>query len=347
MQTFFFGSRDGITIAYPGIQVTDNYEVTERNWYKRALSNPSLIMSSPGYSDAFITNQNVVTFSKAIQLDDSEHTIIGVAGVDITYGDIGDIIDNITFGGCSQEGVECFIIDKYGYLFYDSVSNEQSSQFLGKRKGTLVKSLLDNGLIARKTKVTPFMKCGEGGDSGSQEEGDDEGEGESCVSVETYYEVSENVTSAGMTIDIFDTCMQGEYTMVHVSQTNLYMIVFRGTSGYCAEKNAIVPSSEPSENYWCESYLKQSERYSGQCASAVERECVTECPGGDEDDALMYCGGTGDCINGMCVCDAGFEGGVGGSCLVMSDARRVHGTPFVSLVLTLLVVAVVTMLMGN
>lgn len=411
MNSFYFGSREGVTIAYPGVQVVDNYKVTERSWYRRALSNPDLIMSSPSYSDAFLTNQHVVTFSKAVQLDDNEHTIIGVAGIDVVYSDIDSIIDNITGGGCSVDGVECYIVDKYGYLFYDSVhgddtgvdddDDDRTSVFIGKFKGTLVKSMLDNDIMKIKSKLTPFVNCeeeekeeeegGEEGEEGSEksssvenakntkivnkntkntkietkkdnkynenvergnrkverDEGDYNEDETYCVGVETYYEVSENIPRGGKTVDIFDTCMQGEYTIVQVSQTNLYMIVFRGHSGYCAEKNTIVPSFKQSENYWCESYTKKSERYSGQCPHAVERECVTTCPGESPDDALLYCGGSGDCINGMCVCDAGFEGGENGSCIMMSGAHgEWRGSPVVALwaaVVAYLVMAVMRM----
>ena len=325
VHTFFFGSREGVTISYPGVQVMDGYKVTERSWYRRALSNPGLIMSSPPYSDGFITNKRVVTFSKAVQLDDDEHTIIGVAGIDVAYDDIGSFIDNITSNGCMQDDVECFIIDKYGYLFYNSVSEEQTSLFLGASKGPLVKNLLKNGVITRKTKVTPFGECSseEGGDESTDAStSDGEETSEACIGVETYYEMTDNIPAEGMSLDIFDTCMQGEYTVVQVAQTNLYMIVFRGHSGYCSDKNAVVPAFDPSEDYWCETYDEKTERYSGTCAHALERECVTTCPGEDDDDATMYCGGHGDCINGACVCDAGFEGEDGG-CLVL-DAASAH-----------------------
>lgn len=325
----------------------DDYVVSDRSWYKRALSNTDLIMSSPAYSDAFITNQHVVSFSKAVQLNDNEHTVIGVAGIDVRYNDIDSIINNITSGGCSAEDVECYIVDKYGYLFYDSISNNQSSLFLGTFKGTLVKSLLNNGLMSRKTKLTPFVECAAESQSANSNNNDDGDGGDgNCVGLETYYEISSDIPSTGKTLDLFDTCMQGEYTIVQVSQTNLYMIVFRGRSGYCSESNAIVPTFEQNDNYWCESYTNSYERYSDVCASTMERECTTTCPGESEDDALMYCGGSGDCINGMCVCDSGFEGGDNGSCITVSDAYRGYDSPFIMVLFTLFIV-VVSMLTEN
>lgn len=329
----------------------------------------------------------VVTISKTVALANGR--MIGVAAADIKYEEMSDILDNATDFRCDKaDNVECFLLDKYGYIFCDSERTDfPQNTFFGDIRGPIVKDLIEIGALKYKTVITPYGECEEeeeeedtrrrrrdvegevgnvgkigknytykhekvskfshhvgkisnrqlknpknnereikGSNSDSNSEGHEGGNGE-CISVEYYYEFDEGVIGEGVNIgrSIITNCMQGEYYIGAIENTNLFFVMFQGPVQECTPDQKVLPEVKPIKDYWSTAGSKPVERYGKACTEIGKHETVLKCPGNNDpivERKVIICGGNGDCLNGECVCDPEYEIDDTPDCSLLSGAER-------------------------
>ncbi|SET08065.1 methyl-accepting chemotaxis protein [Oceanobacillus limi] len=86
--------KTGGMLIYPNIDLGDDFQVTDRDWYQDAVNADGETIWTEPYTDS-ATGETVVTAAKAYYHND---TVAGVVGVDVTINTLLDMIDDITIG---------------------------------------------------------------------------------------------------------------------------------------------------------------------------------------------------------------------------------------------------------
>ena len=314
-----------------------------------------------------------------------------MAAADIGYEEMSDILDNATDFRCDKnDNVECFLLDKYGYIFCDSVRTDfPQNTFFGDIRGPIVQDLIEIGALKYKSVITPYGECDDDEEEEEEEEGEEDarrrrdvsvnnvektgknstskhkkisrfthkvgkqqlnnkikinengvknsgesGESENheggngeCISVEYYYEFDEAVIGNEVNIGrpIITNCMQGEYYIGAIENTNLFFVMFQGPVQECTPGQKVLPEVKPIKDYWSTAGSKPVERYGKSCTEIGKHETVLKCPGSNdpiEERKVIVCGGNGDCLNGECICDPEFEIDDTLDCSLLSGSGR-------------------------
>lgn len=336
-------TRNGLNTVYPATTLPAGFDGTERPWYIRASSFPGTTFFSPPYED-IISGDTVVTISRTIEL--SNGRMIGVVASDIKYEKMNDMLDNATDFRCNKEdNVECFLLDKHGYIFCDSNRKMYpENTFFGSIRGPIAKDLIETGALKYKAVLTPYGSCSNSGSSGD----DDGGNGE-CINIEYYYEFDEDVVgneaSDGRTI--VNNCMQGEYHVGAIEGTNLFFVVFQGPISECTPDQRLEPKLKPISDYWSTVGSTPVERYGKSCTEIMDHECLLTCPGNNdpiEEKTVVICGGNGDCLNGECICDPEYEVDDTLDCSLLSGAGK-NGPMMVTIVLMMMGLLVLNLIL--
>ena len=307
----YMSTRNGLHAVYPAASVGPDFNGAKRPWYIRASSLPGTTVFSPPYADA-MTGEKVVTLSRTVSLANGR--MIGVAAVDIRYADMVDILANATDHRCNKkDNVECFLLDKYGYVFCDSNDVEYpENTFFGSVRGPLASDLVARGILCPKTVLTPYGVCPpDDDDDNDNDEVNNNNDGE-CIGNEHFYEFDVDALGVGVNISgtILTNCMQGEYYAAAVEGTNLFFVMFQGPVTECSPSLQITPEFEPIKDYWAKAGSTPVERYGKACTELEDHECVLSCPGNNDpvqDKVVTICGDRGDCFNGICFCDPEYE----------------------------------------
>ncbi|WP_291649425.1 methyl-accepting chemotaxis protein [Clostridium sp.] len=105
----YIGSEDGKFLLSPHEDIGSDYDPRNREWYKKAVTNPSEVIISEPYEDA-INKRIVVTYSKAIFNEKGEFQ--GVIAIDKNLEKLSDVVSNIDLG----EGAFASIFSKDGTI---------------------------------------------------------------------------------------------------------------------------------------------------------------------------------------------------------------------------------------
>ncbi|MCY6354767.1 methyl-accepting chemotaxis protein [Clostridium sp. ZS2-4] len=106
----YLATKDKKFIVLPKKDSSENFDPTQREWYKQAVaSNGEIILTSP-YKDKINEDQYEVTFAKAVK--DSAGNLIGVIGIDIKLDDLSKMISEINIG----ENRYSILVDKEGSI---------------------------------------------------------------------------------------------------------------------------------------------------------------------------------------------------------------------------------------
>lgn len=275
---------------------------------------------------------------------------------------MSDILDNATDFRCSKDdNVECFLLDKYGYIFCDSERTVYpENTFFGAVRGPIVKDLIDIGVLKPKYVLTPYGTCkneddneneeneekdNSGSNSGDNNDDGDDGEsgggsGE-CISIEHYYEFDEEAVGTEVNIGrtIVTNCMQGEYYVGAIKDTNLFFVMFQGPARECLAEQQVTPELEPIADYWTMVGSDPVERYGKACTEYAEHECVLSCPGNNDpivERDVIVCGNNGDCFNGECICDPEYEIDDTLDCSLLSGSEKIYPQMTSFLIMSLL-----------
>ncbi|MBS5886105.1 MAG: methyl-accepting chemotaxis protein [Clostridium sp.] len=112
----YIGSEDGKFLLSPYEDMGSDYDPRNREWYKKAINNPSEVIMSEPYEDA-LNKRIVVTYSRAVFNDIGE--LQGVIAIDKNLEKLSEIVRNIDLG----EGAFTTIFSKDGTI----VANNDSS----------------------------------------------------------------------------------------------------------------------------------------------------------------------------------------------------------------------------
>ena len=112
----YIGSEDGKFLLSPYEDMGSDYDPRNREWYKKAVNNPSEVIMSEPYEDA-LNKRIVVTYSRAVFNDIGE--LQGVIAIDKNLEKLSEIVRNIDLG----EGAFTTIFSKDGTI----VANNDSS----------------------------------------------------------------------------------------------------------------------------------------------------------------------------------------------------------------------------
>ena len=112
----YIGSEDGKFLLSPYEDMGSDYDPRNREWYKKAINNPSEVIMSEPYEDA-LNKRIVVTYSRAVFNDIGE--LQGVIAIDKNLEKLSEIVRNIDLG----EGAFTTIFSKDGTI----IANNDSS----------------------------------------------------------------------------------------------------------------------------------------------------------------------------------------------------------------------------
>ncbi|MDY4606121.1 methyl-accepting chemotaxis protein [Clostridium tertium] len=112
----YIGSEDGKFLLSPYEDMGSDYDPRNREWYKKAINNPSDVIMSEPYEDA-LNKRIVVTYSRAVFNDIGE--LQGVIAIDKNLEKLSEIVRNIDLG----EGAFTTIFSKEGTI----IANNDSS----------------------------------------------------------------------------------------------------------------------------------------------------------------------------------------------------------------------------
>ncbi|MBU6136856.1 methyl-accepting chemotaxis protein [Clostridium tertium] len=112
----YIGSEDGKFLLSPYEDMGSDYDPRNREWYKKAINNPSEVIMSEPYEDA-LNERIVVTYSRAVFNDIGE--LQGVIAIDKNLEKLSEIVRNIDLG----EGAFTTIFSKDGTI----IANNDSS----------------------------------------------------------------------------------------------------------------------------------------------------------------------------------------------------------------------------
>ena len=112
----YIGSENGKFLLSPYEDMGSDYDPRNREWYKKAVNNPSEVIMSEPYEDA-VNKRSVVTYSRAVFNDIGE--LQGVIAIDKNLEKLSEIVRNIDLG----EGAFTTIFSKDGTI----IANNDSS----------------------------------------------------------------------------------------------------------------------------------------------------------------------------------------------------------------------------
>ncbi|GAA0109222.1 methyl-accepting chemotaxis protein [Clostridium tertium] len=112
----YIGSENGKFLLSPYEDMGSDYDPRNREWYKKAVNNPSEVIMSEPYEDA-VNKRIVVTYSRAVFNDIGE--LQGVIAIDKNLEKLSEIVRNIDLG----EGAFTTIFSKDGTI----IANNDSS----------------------------------------------------------------------------------------------------------------------------------------------------------------------------------------------------------------------------
>ncbi|XP_013418905.1 VWFA and cache domain-containing protein 1 [Lingula anatina] len=117
----YIGTVDGVVRVFPGVQLSKNFDVTQRQWFKRtATYNNKNVLTAP-YLDAWgagfvVTLSHAIYDSRYAGKNSSSGEIVAVMATDMTVNYLDQIVQ--LYGPCKSATYRCFIIDSAGYLVF-------------------------------------------------------------------------------------------------------------------------------------------------------------------------------------------------------------------------------------
>ncbi|WP_251554559.1 cache domain-containing protein [Neobacillus muris] len=91
----YFASTKKDMVMAPKDELPENYDPTQRDWYKGAVKKDGQVFYSEPYQDA-VTNQTIITIAQAVK--DKQENIVGVAAVDLDISNFSKAVSDIQIG---------------------------------------------------------------------------------------------------------------------------------------------------------------------------------------------------------------------------------------------------------
>ncbi|KEH89452.1 MULTISPECIES: methyl-accepting chemotaxis protein [Clostridium] len=114
----YMGAKNGKVIAQPEQNISEDFDVTKTQWYKKAIENPNEAILTDPYISRGKDKEYEVTYAKAVK--DGSGNIVGVIGLDIKLRYIDKITKNMRIG---KNGF-AMVIDKNGTILSHRDSNK-------------------------------------------------------------------------------------------------------------------------------------------------------------------------------------------------------------------------------
>lgn len=116
----FMGFEDGTFLDGAGWKAPADYDPREKDWYKKALEEDEIIISSPYYN----ASENLLVMTASAKIKNGGKTV-GVLGTDISLQEIRDLVGGIRL----YESGKAFIIDGDGrFIAHDEFSVDENLQ---------------------------------------------------------------------------------------------------------------------------------------------------------------------------------------------------------------------------
>lgn len=122
--SIYAGGKNKQLYIYPSEKLPDNFDCTQRPWYKNAeaAGSKKVIWTTP-YKDAS-NNEMTITVARAVQDSDNAGSISGVLGVDMRLTSLSDITGKIKLG---DEGY-AMIVDNNGIIIGHKDKNQLNTK---------------------------------------------------------------------------------------------------------------------------------------------------------------------------------------------------------------------------
>ncbi|MBW9158305.1 methyl-accepting chemotaxis protein [Clostridium tagluense] len=132
--SIYVGTTDKKTYLIPRVVLKDNYDPTNREWYKAAESNDGKIIVTNPYVDSF-TDKYIMTFTKTVKDDKSR--LVGVVALDVALASISQTVAKIKLG---DDGYAT-VIDSKGTIVV-----HKNNELIGKnsKQQQWVKTIMDS-----------------------------------------------------------------------------------------------------------------------------------------------------------------------------------------------------------
>ncbi|MGH4123944.1 MAG: methyl-accepting chemotaxis protein [Clostridium sp.] len=132
--SIYVGTTDKKTYLIPRVVLKDNYDPTNREWYKAAESNDGKIIVTNPYVDSF-TDKYIMTFTKTVK--DDKSNLVGVVALDVALASISQTVTKIKLGDAGYATV----IDSKGTIVV-----HKNNELIGKnsKQEQWVKTIMDS-----------------------------------------------------------------------------------------------------------------------------------------------------------------------------------------------------------
>ncbi|MBU3128229.1 methyl-accepting chemotaxis protein [Clostridium tagluense] len=132
--SIYVGTTDKKTYLIPRVVLKDNYDPTNRDWYKAAESNDGKIIVTNPYVDSF-TDKYIMTFTRTVK--DDKSSLVGVVALDVALASISQTVAKIKLGDAGYATV----IDSKGTIVV-----HKNNEFIGKnaKQQQWVKTIMDS-----------------------------------------------------------------------------------------------------------------------------------------------------------------------------------------------------------
>ncbi|MBZ9623566.1 MULTISPECIES: methyl-accepting chemotaxis protein [unclassified Clostridium] len=132
--SIYVGTTDKKTYLIPRVVLKDNYDPTNREWYKAAESNDGKIIVTNPYVDSF-TDKYIMTFTKTVK--DDKSSLVGVVALDVALASISQTVAKIKLG---DDGYAT-VIDSKGTIVV-----HKNNELIGKnsKQQQWVKTIMDS-----------------------------------------------------------------------------------------------------------------------------------------------------------------------------------------------------------
>ncbi|MCB2299072.1 methyl-accepting chemotaxis protein [Clostridium tagluense] len=132
--SIYVGTTDKKTYLIPRVVLKDNYDPTNRDWYKAAESNDGKIIVTNPYVDSF-TDKYIMTFTRTVK--DDKSSLVGVVALDVALASISQTVAKIKLGDAGYATV----IDSKGTIVV-----HKNNELIGKnsKQQQWVKTIMDS-----------------------------------------------------------------------------------------------------------------------------------------------------------------------------------------------------------
>jgi hypothetical protein len=246
----YVASPNGILEMFPACSIDENFEVTNRPWFIKAIENPQKVIVTEPYLDAAGADY-IVSVSYAIRdarsKNSSDDQAVIIISLDFTRGFFYKLLLN-SLPECNDENIKCFLMSENGFLIAHPKIIEFPETMTRRHPEHLthLESFVANDILMQK-KFVEKISCNNYFNGTSQR----------------FYKFNTSINEVITNFPNFASFEKTKYQILNVRDTNLFIGIINSTA---EASGAFCPCS--TIDFRCLNCLRMEQ---------IECECPCEC----------------------------------------------------------------------